>query len=191
LFPAAGNGGNTSEYDPPTPLNPIVAPYTISPLTLANLPALSTLSREAFIDNAHTMTNWMFPGGSKAAVDAYRIKKTTHRFTKDTNRLYYKLIENVTGRMVAFSIWQRPQPPQDPAKEEAQRKAETGYKKNNTLPEGMNQRLMDDCSTAVDTLRDKYVHKDKDYGTPFPGGAYTHPTPPSPPSHSHPPCAPW
>lgn len=113
------------------------------------------------------MSYYMFPQGDEVANYAWRLRDMKHRFKTDKDSYYYKLVDNETGTIVAYALWQVPTPAgsvEEEGREEEERKqAEEKHKKDERLPEGTNVPLMEDFNAETDKMRKKYVDRSQDY----------------------------
>ena len=155
-----------------------MAPFTVSAVVLEDLPAINDITTLAFFNNPRTMSWHIFPQDDPARISAWRIKDTTHNYNTGDDSRYDKLIDDATGKIVAFAVWQIPRV-KGSEEDEKVRKAEKErleieLKKNAGFPEGGNQRLWEDFHKQTDKMREKYVDTEKDYGKAFfPASSFT------------------
>ena len=129
--------------------------FTLSPATLHDLPAIARIVRAAFAENRHTMSYWMFPQENERAIFEWRLKSITKTFENVPYCAYTKVVDNTTGRIVAFALWEAPHSTEleEEMAQKEQEKKEKGDK-DDDLPEGTNVQLLHDfeAETQVRTF---------------------------------------
>lgn len=145
-----------------------MAPFAVAPVLPADLDAINDITTHAFFKNPRTLSWHIFPHQSAEDISAWRLNRTVHGYNTSSESRYYKLIDEATGKPVAFAIWQVPRKKGSEA-EENERKAEKDrvedeFKKNEGFPQGGNKKLLDDFDASTERMRAKYVDTEKDFG---------------------------
>ena len=140
--------------------------FTVSPVFPSDLPSISAIVIAAFYRNPRTISYHKFSEGS----DVYEwcLRRTIHDYHTITENRYSKLVDNDSGSIVAFTIWQVPQTrgtdEQEEKRKEDRKRTEEQYKKDEVLPEGANKSFMDEFEADTNRMREKYVDSEVDYG---------------------------
>lgn len=129
--------------------------FRVSPATLPDLPGIARISQAAFAENRHTMSYWMLPQNNERAIFEWRLKGVTKTFEDIPYCAYTKVVDETTGRIVAFALWEAPHSP-EMEEETAQKEQENQEKgkKDDDLAEGTNVQLLHDfeAETRVRTF---------------------------------------
>ena len=148
-----------------------MAPFTVAPVVPEDLPAVNDITTLAFYNNPRTMLWHIFPQRNPDRISAWQIIYTTHRYNTSDDSRYYKLVDDATGKIVAFAVWQVPRRKGSEEDEKVRKakkeRAENELKKNAGFPEGGNQRLLEDFDKQTEKMREKYVDTEKDYSKLF------------------------
>ena len=139
--------------------------FAVSPATATDLPAIAAIVCDAFKDAPHTISYWMLPRGNEAAVYEWRLRRAEDDFHNDPISSYIKCVDTVTGKVVAFAIWEKPHPSNTEEQKAKQQQDEEEKKSNNyELPEGTNAALLHDLDAQRAIMKGKYVNTEEDYG---------------------------
>ena len=142
-----------------------MATFTVSAATEEDLPSIATISRAAFRNSPHTMSYWMFPQDNEEGIYRWRLNGIVNRFHNDPTTYLCKCVDNVTGRIVSYALWQRPYPRKTQEEHDSQeavpKEGKTGV--DEMLPEGTNVPLMNDFDQETMKMRRKYVDTNQDY----------------------------
>lgn len=141
--------------------------YAIYPATSEDISTLATVSRAAFRDNPDTISYWIFPKDNEKAIYEWRLGGITNTFHNIPECSYTKCVEVSTNKIVAFALWEGPQPrkgeSEEPEGDERKSDRVNGIPKDSKLPEGTNVELMNVINKCTGKMRDKYVDSEKDY----------------------------
>ncbi len=139
--------------------------FAVSPATATDLPAIAAIVRDAFEDSPNTISYWMLPRESQAAVYEWRLRRAEDNFHNDPTSSYIKCVDTVTDKVVAFAIWIKPHPSKtEEQKAEQQQDRKEKEINNNELPEGTNAALLHALNAETARVRGKYVNSEEDYG---------------------------
>ena len=145
-----------------------MAPFTVAPVLSTDILAINDITTHAFFKSPRTMSWHIFPNQSAEEISAWRMNRTIHGYNTDAESRYYKLVDEATGQIVAFAIWQVPRA-KGSEEEEKKRKMEKDhvedeFKKNEGFPRGGNRKLLQDFDEATEEMRRKYVDVEQDFG---------------------------
>ena len=137
-----------------------MAQFKVSPATLEDIPHVARVSIAAFKGRPDSITYWMMPQDNDEAVYEWRLKAGIHRFNNEPECHLVKSVDNATGKIVGFALWQRPH-----LKRIAELAGEDDRSKSieNPFPAGMNVRLREEFEKATEQMRSRYVDVEKDY----------------------------
>ncbi len=139
--------------------------YTVAKVTPSDLPAINNIDVLAF-NNPRTLAWRIFSRQSKEEI-VWRLARTVHDYIFSDDSRWDKLVDDATGQVIGFAIWQVPRKKGSEEDEKARKtekdRAEHEFKESNRFPETANQRLLDDFVKAIGAMREKYVDTEKDY----------------------------
>ena len=99
------------------------------------------------------------------------MKYTTFRYNTSDDSQYYKLVDDATGKIIAFAIWQVPRVKGSEEDEKVRKlekeRIEKEFKATAGFPEGGNQKLLEDFEKRTEEMREKYVDTERDYSKRF------------------------
>ena len=144
-----------------------MAPFTVAPVLPEDLPAVNDITTRAFFKSPRTMSWHIFPNQSAEDISAWRLNRTIHGYNTSSESRYYKLVDDATGKLVGFTIWQVPRvkgSEEDEKKRKAEKdRVEDEFKKSERFPEGGKKKLLDDFDEATERMREEYVDIENDY----------------------------
>ena len=141
-----------------------MASFTVGSATKSDLPDVAAISLDAFISNPRTMSYWMLKGANREDLLVWRLSHMTHIFETQVNQRFYKLVDDKSGRIVAFTLWQFPTSIGSIEDEAEMRKMNDEHEEQNPCPKGINEALLFDFEQETNRMRAKYVDKFNDYG---------------------------
>lgn len=140
-------------------------PFTIAHVVPTDLSAINDIDVRAF-NNPRTLAYRVFTHQSDEEV-AWRLARTVQDYNSSDDSRWDKLVDNATGKVIAFATWQEPRKNGSQEEEQARQsekgKAEKEFKEATKFPKGANERLLDDFVKATRVVREKHVDTERDY----------------------------
>ncbi|KAM0803709.1 hypothetical protein BDR22DRAFT_839683 [Usnea florida] len=135
--------------------------FSVQIATVADIPALSTISLAAFKDDP--CVGYLARNVPPDKMFAYQCQLYEWRFrTSSLNGLQvFKAVDEETGDILAISRWQFPYT----LSEEQKSEKEKSQKDSPAKPEGFNHELEKEVKAAIDKVRGKWVDDSKHFGT--------------------------
>ena len=142
-----------------------MAHFSVAHVSPSDLPAINYIDIDAF-NNPRTLAWRIFTHQSNEEV-AWRLAHTVHEYAASDDSRWDKLVDDTTGEMIAFAIWQIPRKKRSEEDEKARKaekeRVEAEFKRTKKFPESANQRLLEDFWKATGAMREKYVDAENDY----------------------------
>ncbi|KAH8808234.1 acyl-CoA N-acyltransferase [Xylogone sp. PMI_703] len=142
--------------------------FTLSPCTLDDIESMIHVYQAAFASNH--FSNLTFPPATVApASKAAWLRKRFLKYFAQPEIRNFKLVEDSTGRLVAWTRWAFPHVFSEQEKEERRREAEqkAALPSNERWPEGSNYEACELKFGGLDVYRQKYVDGENMYHIHF------------------------
>ena len=141
--------------------------FAILPASSEDLEAIARISLTTFMENPKTLAFYIFSHDHSSAVAANALREIQFVYRNAPNTTFSKLVNQSTGEIAGFSIWQSPHPMSTADEEakwkEAQKALDRRMDAEVGEPVGTDTELLAAYKAGEHRMRDRHVDPKRDY----------------------------